>query len=227
MESLEKFKSFPQEKRDSFKLLMGHLADHFLPFITQEYQKIIFVRDPVDHFISGYHYLRRATHNKSHKIVSRMKSIEEYIAFRRDHNFDNIQSRHISGMTHFLLKKKKPSSIDHTLLYDKTKAVIQNTDFLFIMERFDESILILKRELEWASNPYYKTRNKTKNRPRSEEYSDAIRKEIKSFNAVDMEMYNLCKDRFELMYKNFESLEFRKTLLKFRRINGIRSLLRI
>ena len=224
--SLERFKSFSLEKRNSFKLIMGHLADHFVPFLTVEHQKIIFVRDPADHFISAYHYLKRASHNPSHQKVLKMNSITEFIELRKSQNLGNLQSRHISGMTQFLLNNEPAEKVDVNQLRDQAIRVVEKTDFLFTTERFDESILTLKNELGWKKNPYYKTRNKTKNRPASEVYSDGILEQIKLLNAVDVEIYNLCRERFELKYKVLGTDEFQKSLRKFRNFNSIRSFLR-
>ena len=53
-ESIDYFKALPIYERNSFDLIMGHLADKCLTDLVMPFRKIIFVRNPDDHFISNY-----------------------------------------------------------------------------------------------------------------------------------------------------------------------------
>jgi hypothetical protein len=63
-----------------------------------------------------------------------------------------------------------------------------------LIERFDETLMLMKRALGW-SMPYYVRENVTKNKPK--EISPDVRDVIMKHNAYDMELYEWVSKRFE------------------------------
>ncbi len=196
-DSLKKFSSISHEQRKDIKLIYGHLADQFLSMIANPLYTL-FLREPIDHFISSYYYIRRSPFNRFHNEVKGMDSIERFIDLRKRENLDNLQTRHIAGDVGFLLNPNLvPMPSAHLdSLYTRAKKRLEETDFVLLTEYFDESLMVLYESLNWKSMPYYKVRNKTRNRPMTESFSKEILLRIKEICSWDIQLYKLAKEHF-------------------------------
>jgi hypothetical protein len=66
-----------------------------------------------------------------------------------------------------------------------------------ISERFDETLVLMKRELGWPGYPLFRKANVTRDRPSLDGVSHAAMKAIEKYNSLDCELFEWAKNRFE------------------------------
>jgi len=133
-----------------------------------------FLRDPVKRYLShiAYYIVRNNFHQKNY--------IEEFIADKR---FNNLQTRRIAGCPD--LKKAKD------YLTNEIK-------FIGITERFDESLLILNRMLNYGLSIHYKRENTlvSSQKLQYQNLPERIQTSIIKNNRLDLELYEFGKELF-------------------------------
>jgi hypothetical protein len=65
-----------------------------------------------------------------------------------------------------------------------------------LTERFDESLVLMKRALGWGL-PVYRILNRTKGRPARSDVTPSARAAIEAYNALDLALYCEATARFE------------------------------
>ena len=169
IEDIKLFQQLPQDKRNSYDLIFGHLTIGIHEYLTRPFKYVAFFRDPVSRFISGYYYIRRQKLNRYHEIVLKM-SPEEYLDFRIFKGIDNFQMRHLSNN----IQAQYASDIDPMLemsgflsIEKEYEIALQNLeliDYALITESFDTSLFLLKNELKWRDITY-RVMNESRMRP--------------------------------------------------------------
>lgn len=87
-----------------------------------------------------------------------------------------------------------------------------------LTERFDESILLLQRAFGWR-RPFYEKKNVGAVRRQKDELPAATRDLIARHNALDLELYEFARDRFEKSIAQLGA-NFPSDLRRFRRMNS-------
>ncbi len=195
-----------QEARLFFKLFPyitgfgGHTPRAYLEYekvIHKSIDYITFLREPVSRFLSQYFY---------HKNVMKIDwTIEKFIEAE---HFNNFMTKRICG-------RDDPDAAIQ-MLTDKFR-------FVGIIEKFDESLLLLKHRMNWT---HYRMQYEIKNRtPRKEtsEITETVMTRIREVNVSDQLVYEfVLNELFPEYVKNYGSgLEtdvqaFRETLKNFR-----------
>lgn len=193
--SREEFEGFSIEKQNEFEAIIGHLTLS----LSRNIENPIFLtylRNPVDHFISLFHYIKRAESNRFHESVKNMDDILEFINYTKEIGEDNLQTRHLSGDTNHLtdtLIKPKSMSIVGDELLDRAKNNLKRFDYVFHTHQFNKSLIILKNDLNWKDLPFYLMKNRTTNRPKVSSVDVSIRDKISELNKYDVELYEFSK----------------------------------
>ena len=121
-----------------------------------------FVRNPFDHAVSHYEYMKQYRIAATARKVAAM-SFEEYLRYRQKRPFwnDNLFSR-CPDQTYFIEDAAGNMAIDKVLHFETLK-----TDFDWLVDHLD---------LEGAALPYVnKTRSKSESRPMQSYYTDTAR----------------------------------------------------
>jgi Sulfotransferase family len=218
--SFDDFMQLSVEQRNSFQIIMGHLANYFYMEISRPYKLMTFVREPTDQFISTYHYIKRSKHNRYHFVVNGMKDISEYLDYRVESGHTNMQTKHLLGYTD-INNSGNPLSISASILKEEMIAKAKQIDFLFSTEIFDECLLHLQKKMNWKAAPYYKILNKTKGRPRREEYDGNFLNRVIELNSIDLALYQMSQEwcRLNLVGENGYRI------MKFRCLNRLYSMM--
>lgn len=137
------------ERRRKLKLVYGHAAYAFAMEYKGPVQLVTFLRDPFERLVSHYHYSQRVVEDANH-IYSSL-GIEEFA--RRTLTDDYEARQMVFPMTRDLI----PSTLDRRgMLFRTAMDNMRNlVSFVGIVERFDESVVLLRRHLKWPRLPIY------------------------------------------------------------------------
>lgn len=165
---------------DPFKydLISGHLGEmdfHKLP-LKRPVTYFTVLRHPAERVFSLYHYIRHKEQHRRHEVFKQIDDLETALP----QIGANLQTRLISGLP----AKQEPTSDD----LEQAKRNLE-TLFLFagILERFDETLLLLNQMLGWSQTFIHPPHlNATS---RNGKQSEALYRRALELNALDMELY--------------------------------------
>ncbi len=174
----------------------GHTSRSYLGYedvLKTSIEYITFVRNPVSRYLSQYHY-----HNH---VMKRNWTIEAYLDESR---FSNYMTKRIAGCFDV----------------DKAKDELANRfGFVGITERFDESLLLMKKVLGLKIiKPYYEIKNAVPVAQKNEEI-DKYSEQIIQNNSLDIELYRFVEDELFASYISNYGASLEGELLELSEIN--------
>lgn len=189
---LEQLYNLSEDKRERLRLVTGHMPFGIHESFRHRVRYFTFLRDPVERSISDYYFVKNqpSSHYLYHQ--ANTLSLPEYLEYRASIARDNVQARLLSG-----LWDSVPFSDGNEFLLKRAK---QNLKNYFVMvglaERFDESLLLLKRALNLRII-YYTSHNVTASRPKVRSIPKTTIDVVRYYNQLDIELYNLGRQLFE------------------------------
>ena len=159
----------------------------------KNYKLFMMLRHPVDRMISEYYFI----HDREefmNLLQPKPSSFEDYVEHSQTPNYTLgflIGDR--------IYDKKRPTRAD----LERVKLAIQQIPIhTGIFEFFADSLEYFSKEtgIEWAKN--IEAKRVTFSRPKANEISAGVRKRIEETNALDMELYDFCLERFKQIQKN-------------------------
>ncbi len=216
-ETIDEFKNLPLEKRSTIKLIKGHGTFGLHEFIPHPSIYFTVLRNPVDRIISHYYYVQRRPDHYLHDIVT-SKNIElnDYVSSGISPELDNGQVRLLSDHFDFVNQGQATKK----LLDTAKKNLLQYFSVVGISEMFDETLMLLKRELAWKGYPLYRRVNVTGKRPMLDDIPRNTIDKIKKYNEFDCELYEWAKKRF-LKELASRQMSIKTELILFRASNII------
>jgi len=216
--TIEDFMRLPIEERKRPRVIKGHFPFGLHEHVPRPCTYITILRDPVERILSHYHYvLRTPEHYLYDKVAGSKMSLAEYAGNPVTTELDNGQVRMISGCGRFVpidqcgeqhLQQAKDNLERHFL-------------FAGLAERFDESLLVLKRLLEWKQ-PFYTRKNVT-DHPNASAVDRNVVQTIREKNQLDVELYAFVSCRVdEFITQRYELPAFQSELKAFRAANSRR-----
>ena len=228
--AIQQFQNLPEQERRHIRLVEGHMPYGLHQYLSVPATYITMLRDPVDRVISHYYFvLGLPHHHLHHEVTSQHMSLADYVQKRVTMEVFNDQTLLISGAER---AESRPSS-DHasgdsgtyqeyateeTLRIAK-RNLAEHFSVVGLSERFDESLLLFKREFGWR-NIYYVKHNVTRERPLKEEVPPEERALIERHNELDIELYRYARERFERAIRE-QGASFSRELESFRRANRL------
>lgn len=193
----ENFKSLPDEEREKIRLLRGHIAYGIHRHFRRPTTYITMLRHPVERIISHYYYvLRMPEHYLYQEVTSNKMSLADYVTSGITSELLNGQTRLLSGFQETGEVEVTEPSVATDVLDAARKNIREHFIGVGLAERFDESIILLKRLLGW-SNVYYSRDNVTKGRPVKREIPAETIRLVENYNDADMELYEFANQVLE------------------------------
>jgi hypothetical protein len=190
---LERIVRYPQ-----VRIVLGHFSYgvHALQDGPAGYVTIL--REPVERAVSlASHYLHWSQGSES--LTTRQ--IEDFLMETRRAEFDNDQTRRIAGA-------EPPIGECTPELLATAKAHLDDFPVVGLTERFDETIVLLGRSLNWTlGDVYYPARLVNPERPPSSMLSGEVLAAIRERERYDVELYEHASRLFEERLGRVESLE--------------------
>lgn len=191
----------PQQRRESLRLIRGHFAFGLHQFLPCDAIYFTLLRDPVARFISEYHYIRRSPGLKLHEQLQSI-SLEQYID-TKGQTAGNLQTRLLFGLS-------KISNATPEAIVAQAK---ENLDRYFhvvgLVERFDETLVLLKQAFHWRSPVYVKQNTTSTHEKVRLPISEKTLEKIRECNAMDLELYAYATQKFEQQIAAIDNFEQR------------------
>ncbi|MDE7064312.1 MAG: sulfotransferase family protein [Desulfovibrionaceae bacterium] len=181
---------------DRFRLVQGHLMpESYEPprLYGRRVRMFTFLRDPLDRIVSEYHFLKSWPANHLYAYLNGNRiSFREYLTSRErllEHRGKNFVTRCLAGNLF-----APGISLDEEL--EQAKGHLeQSFCFVGVQERFDESLLLLAREIGLESL-YYERRNALR-AGYAADVSEEDRALAEALNAADRALYEYACVLFE------------------------------
>lgn len=203
--SIDRFCRLPHAKKERIRCLKGHMAFGLHEHLDPPSTYVTILRDPIERIISHYYYvLRKPSHYLHEEIISRNMSLREYANSGLSDELKNGMTRLISGDS----KEVAPSE----MLKNAKRNLSQHFSVVGLVERFDESLVLMKQRLGWK-RIYYQKKNVGHNRPRKDNVANATLDVIRAANMLDLQLYEYAQKRLE---QDLRTLNLRFELQKLR-----------
>ena len=210
---VEKYKLLDRDSKVKFKFVKGHVPFGLHMFVPGPSTYVTFLRNPIERVISLYYYLRRLPDHPLYHAVHQL-TLEDFVIAKRTIDTNNGQTRYLCGAENAL-------SIDLATGQELLDRAISNLETYFacwgITEKFDQSILLWKKKLNWRM-PFYIPHNITRQRPPREAISKGTIQTIADYNHLDVELYKFAVQRFE-NWTATRNLPFQAQLFIFKTMN--------
>lgn len=168
----------PQAGRQALRLIRGHISFGIDAQLDIPATYVTFLRDPVSRVISLHRYIVENPRHHLHGPVSEM-SLEDFVTSDIDEaEVGDGQTRQLFGVT-----DRIP---DEEMLEESKRHLREDFAVVGITERFDTSLLLLRKRLGWPL-PFYRVKNATTSV--REDISPEVRELIESRNALDRRLY--------------------------------------
>ncbi|WP_320175876.1 sulfotransferase family 2 domain-containing protein [Maridesulfovibrio sp.] len=209
-EENEFLKKISAEELDRINLVQGHIFvhdfDEFFSGFLGKYA-FTFLREPVARVVSEYNFLRTWPENHLYRYLNDEKvSLIEYVSSLRPeliYRGKNLMTRSLCGAVE-----------DGRSMLERAKDNLQRLYLFGITERFDESLLMLKRMMNLENVLYEKHNVRKKRSTVTEEELDVIRE----YNCQDIELYEFASCLFEQRVNDMGD-EFKNELSFFKKMN--------
>ncbi|MBW4699200.1 MAG: sulfotransferase family 2 domain-containing protein [Aphanocapsa lilacina HA4352-LM1] len=178
---------------------------------------ITWLRDPIERMISEYHFILRYPPHPAHAPVHRDKmTLKDYLLSEWAAGTDNY-------MTRFLCNQAPDArDADWTCSPAMLASARANLDRFFpvvaLMERFDESLLLLQSHFGWRL-PLYVKENVTHNRPPLADLPGPTLQILQDLNRYDLSLYAHACGRFAGQLGALDRDAFDRRLRGFRLLN--------
>ena len=213
---IEEFKNLSEERKSGIRYLHTNMVPFGLhEYLPQPADYIAMVRNPVDRVISEYFFLIRTKDHPAHPAVKDLSFYDYVTKGVLASQVKNTQTRIIAGAGGgFKLSSYEKPLSRRTLQIAKAN-IQQHYILVGLVERFDETLLLLKRALGWRMRDiYYIRQNVGNNRPPENEIATCTTNIIRRSNKLDFELYEYAKQLFEKRISEQDSY-FKRELRMF------------
>jgi hypothetical protein len=210
-ENIEKFQDKYYQNQSTVRLIRGHMTYGLHKILDCPYAYITVLRNPVSRIISVYYYLLQSQSHPQHHLV-KGKTLAEFVSSGTAHN---------NGQTRFIAGKYNSSDRGQPInLLERAKNNLkENFTVVGLTERFDESLMLLKRQLGWVDMPFYVKQNKSKKPAQLTITEDTVTL-IQNHNFFDVELYQYAQEIFEYQLSLLDNC-FENDLNRFLLLNKI------
>lgn len=192
--ALSVLRDMPEAERLKLRLLTGHMVFGMHEYLPQGARYITMLRHPEKLVPSLYRYiLDLPRHPHKEAIQKQEMSVADFAESGLNYATDNVAVRRISG-----IGESVPFGNCTAAHLDLAKT---NLDTYFavagIMERFDESLLLMRATLGWTRQPYYVTRNVSSAKIEKNQLGEKELDRIRALNWADLQLFQYVTERLE------------------------------
>jgi hypothetical protein len=213
-ESINEFQNMSEARRAEIRMLKGHMGFGLHEYLPGPSTYFTVLREPIERVISYYYFVRRTPQHYLYDFISSDdKSLKGFIESRINIMLDNAQTRMISGVWYEL----GFGECTEAVLEAAKRNLRENFTVVGLTEKFDETLLLLKRAFGWQSL-FYARQNVTANRPVKDALSPATLEAVVKFNRLDIELYQYGTTLFQEQVRQ-QGPSFAREVERFQRAN--------
>ncbi|MHC4775849.1 MAG: sulfotransferase family 2 domain-containing protein [Planctomycetota bacterium] len=189
---MDAIRRLSQRDQQRVRFFEGHVGFGVHKFLPQPNTYITMLRDPIDRALSVYYALRQ------HRLLPEDTTLETFLRHgdpQRVWWIDNAQVRYLAGDDGHIVNTPQ-GTCPPDLLEVAKRRLDEHFLFVGITERFDASVILLRRILGWRSC-YYATSNVTRERRSKEEMPPPTLDLLREYNTLDLALYDHARARFE------------------------------
>lgn len=221
---MQRFRELPREKCTRISLLHGHAVSSLIPELDQPFWAFTILRDPAERVRSFYYYVQSAS---SHPLHARYRnaSFEEFVRGEKMGEAGNHQMRVLARAVPEVKEyRDSKGRFFYTPGEDPAAIVERYADpisgvfsFIGLLERYDESVLLLSHELGLPPIHYTK-RNVTYHGRRHEPLTESQRAMLEDILAPEILFYRRAANRLDERIAALGS-DFQILLSEYRVVN--------
>jgi hypothetical protein len=217
---IEKFEKLNDSEKKKIRILKGHFPFGVHKIYPTPITYFTFLREPLKRSISDFNFLLlNHTHPFYEKFINEKYTLKDLLKEGPIKNFDNCQVRYLAAV----------NDIEYGCINEEIyKIALKNFDeyceAFGICERFDDSIIYLKHELNW-SNPFYIEANVTKKKSYVSNFDEETYQLLNQYNKYDLLLYDYAFKKFDAIIKSKGEL-FSKEVKRFQKLNSLQAPLR-
>jgi Galactose-3-O-sulfotransferase len=213
-QAMATFRALPDENRARIELLHGHMPFGLHAFLPQPSQYVTILRDPVTRVLSEYQHVSRTIGHPLHEaVVSGGLLLDEYVGSGMP-GVDNRQTAFLAGE----VPEKTQEAGGPDMLRRAKEHLALHFAVVGLTEKFDESLLIMKDELEWKKSVYYFPRRIGRYSSSAADLPQLTVRLIRDRNRNDVALYRFASTLFDTQIAS-QPKSFSTTLRNFRRAN--------
>lgn len=207
----QEFTSLSQKRIAKIRLLMGHMPFGLhTSFGEVNYHYFTMLRNPVERVISNYYWIRRNPNHLLYDLINSKKiGLLEFIESDLNPSLNN-------GYVKFLTTKDKKKKVTDKLFNEALSLLKQEFIVVGITERFNESIILLSKLMNWQKRIFYTKQNATANRPQITDIDNSAIQSIISKNEWDLKLYVWAEKQLEKQIKEYGEIRMSVNCLKVR-----------
>jgi hypothetical protein len=206
--SPDPFTDLSRQKRHRLRMIKGHIVYGLHQFLDEPCTYITMIRHPVKRVLSLFYFLRQSWPESE---VGGM-SLREYLESGHRSYVPNDQVCRIAGHDP---KHNGPATAD--TLEQAKKNLGDHFAACGLTERFDESLVLMKKRLNWSKPPFYVRSNTNSKRPRADSLDDPVLNRIRADHELDLELYSHVDTQLTASVDEME--EFSRDLRQFQSLN--------
>lgn len=183
-ERLQAIEKLPPGKQKRVRFFEAHCGYGVHDRLPSPNRYMTFIREPIDRTLSVYYHCRKEGH------IEPSVTLEDFLSRLPDNpvwQTDNAQVRYLAG-ENGLIDTRPHGEVDSAML-ELAKQRLDSMFFVGLMERFDESVLLLGRRLGWSRLCYGRS-NVNPDRKRADQIDPGVRGLVEQRNEHDVELYN-------------------------------------
>ena len=217
---IELFQKFSDEEKLKISVLKGHINFGVHKMYPAPIQYFTFFRDPIKRTISAFnHIYKDKGHVFNEEIIKKQYTLKQMLQEGYVKNFDNCHVRFIAGAIDVEYGKINQE------IYEQA---VYNFDKYFnafgISDRFNESIIYIKRQLDWPL-PFYVNANESDRIKATVNFDSETYDLINHYNKYDLQLYNYALNKFNGIVNSLGS-EFQAEVNRFDKLNKLQSPIR-
>ena len=190
----QEFQALSVAEKAQIRMLRGHMIFGLHEMMPNPCTYFTLLRDPGERVISFYNYIRRNPHHyHSEMIASQELSLGEYLETKTSTMMNNGQTRMLAGARQYDF----PVGECTDELLEAAKRNLRDWFAVVgLVERFDETLLLLQRAFGWR-RMFYVRQNVAERRPTPGDLSAETLDLVRKHNALDLQLYQYAKALFE------------------------------
>jgi hypothetical protein len=217
--ALDNLVALPETQAERIKIIVGHVGFGIHSHLPWACSYFTVLRNPIERVISSYYQTRRAEFDPLRAEAQRL-SLKDFVSSGLLKALDNGQTRLLSGAAveeDLLGRDTEYGQCKPGMLERAKKNLNERFAAVGISERFDESLMLFKREFGW-SRIYYVKANVGRNRSRKEELTGDTLRCIEKYNELDMELYAYAERMLDEAIRG-QGQAFRRKIDSYRLLN--------